>query len=299
MLDVELEPLQLCLPGPDGKPYYFGREVDPVAVILGGWDMGKTSWRTQDAQAPGSDLVMMGRDYVAPKQWTFQFVVNADGRARDVLEELARVWRADTARLTPGAVVPLRYGRPGDVQRVVFGRPREFTEQSLDVWSDDYALVTAVFDLADPTVYDADQSAVVLRMGGRPLAGWVWGQFVWPIRPQIRSWRRDGQVDAGSAPVRFTAVFTADASTPTPGVSLRLVGGWRITLADPLPPSTTVTVDTQSRTAVDQDANPVRVSLDSKLSATLPAGESELFLTAQAVTGVQCTVSWQRGNLMV
>lgn len=300
MPELWLEDLRFSIPAPDGSTYTFGRYgLDEVVILTGGWDVGDDAWKVQDAQPPGSDIIMVGRDDITPPTWTLSVLVERDGDVMAALDRLKWVWRGGTTRRTPGAALPLSYARAGQ-QRMVYGRPRRFTIEPPEVWSDDFALATLEFKLTDPTVYGGgDRWSQTLSLAQPARAGWIWGAFDYPWPSGVFGIaERQGVLEVGSAPVSFAVEFRGDPAVPTAGATL-LGPGWKIALREPLRPGQVVTVDTQARSVlVDGERKPA-LTADSTLAATLPDGQVEVVFTADAPTGATATVSWRPGYVSI
>ncbi len=296
MSDLVLEDIQFSLPTPDGGTYTFGRPgLDEAVILTGGWDLGSTTVKDQDAQPSGSDRTTPGRDFLTAPSWTFSLLVARDGDVTGALDRLMWAWRGGDTRLTPGALVPLRYARSG-AQRVVYGRPRKIDIEPPDTWSDDFALVTAEFKLMDPTVYGQQRSRL-LTLTQPSRSEWVWGQFAYPWRPRFGVRDRPGFVDVGTAPVSFTVTFTGDSAQATSGVTL--VGpGWKIALRDKLQPGQVVVVDTRTLMTTVDGVRAAPLTADSTLRATL-TGVPEISLYADATTGATALVEWRPGYMSI
>ncbi len=98
-----------------------------LSVDAEGFNPGVNSFTSQDVENGFTDSISMGRDSVAPSEWTFEAFTTGDtpAEARAAIRALGRVWNDPELRRAPGEVRPLRYCIDGET-RVVFGRPREF-----------------------------------------------------------------------------------------------------------------------------------------------------------------------------
>lgn len=89
---------------------------------------GKPETAVGDKPRPREDGVFFGRDLLATgRVITLEGAVSTDDSATCLAawETLNSAWDADTTRLSPGAVLPLRLRIAGAPTRVVYGRPRE------------------------------------------------------------------------------------------------------------------------------------------------------------------------------
>lgn len=278
--------------------YVFGSIRDEVVVLKGGFDTGEAGLRTQDAQPDYSDQTLMGRDHYATREWVLTLGVRRDPRddLGDVwaaIDRFTAAWCPDEVRLVPGARQALEYVRAGQ-QRLVYGRGRSVTVAPQEVWDHDFALVTAVFTLADPTVYEGGlEREVTLRFGSPARGYWVLPLLL-PWQPYTALTDRPGMLETGSAPVAFVVEFVGDGSQETGGMAL--VGdGWRVALRDPLEPGQRVLVDTQTHAAYVDGVRGQPLTADSTLAAKLPAGRTEVSLLMDSPTGATATVRWRPG----
>lgn len=148
------------------KPWrlvYPGVEL-PFGTIESGFvfetapDLGARAISNEDAARPRGDGRSFGQDYVDGRTITFELAVpgNDEEEARQRLGALSRAWRADSVRLSSGAVATLE----SDRGRVTFGRPRRFA--SAEEWlPQGLALVTADFETSEDAWYGPEQRADV------------------------------------------------------------------------------------------------------------------------------------------
>ncbi len=148
---------QLSYPG---TVYTFGTSETPT------WnrttpDLGDVDLRVADVGRPRQDGRAFGVDYRGGKTITFDLGVRAtsSGEVRDEMADLARVWRADPVRLTPGAVAELRCSYDGR-ERLAYGRPRRFAPNTEDVSVNQYGTVIADFAMMDDLFYGPTEESV-------------------------------------------------------------------------------------------------------------------------------------------
>lgn len=157
-----------------GTTYTFGTSATPV------WnrttpDIGDIEIRTADVDRPRADGRAFGVDFRSSRTISFDLGIRAhsevDARAEEAT--LARAWRADAVRKTPGAVAELHAQYAGR-ERVVYGRPRRYAPNFSDVGVNYYATVTADFAVVDDLYYSAVEESVsfsiVPPVGGGLLA---------------------------------------------------------------------------------------------------------------------------------
>lgn len=135
------------------------------AVEVADWDPSSAETRDQDVAGAGMDARMFGRDLLTPPVWAFTLRAKGWDTASvlAVLAELRTAWDAEGTRLTPQAVLPLRY-RLGGRTRRVFGRPRRFTPVMSNLIFG-HVPVACDFALAEPWSYDDVEQTLTLSTG--------------------------------------------------------------------------------------------------------------------------------------
>lgn len=138
--------------------YMFGPGTD---VTVAEWTPVDADIRTQDQLTPRGDFRIFGTDYQTPGQWDFELSI-LRRTPEDALADLAPLRAAweSSVRLTPQAVVAMRYRLAGRTRRV-FGRPRRFSPVMSElVFGRVYAV--ADFALAEPWSYDDLEQSITL-----------------------------------------------------------------------------------------------------------------------------------------
>lgn len=128
-------------------------------------DPGSYSWRSQTVNNPSGDGRRFGVDLIEPGTWNFKLYVDvADGKtALEELGKVAKEWRGDEARKTPGAVMPLRYRMYGRTRRV-YGRPRRFSAPYDNRLDSGYIPITADFEVASELFFDDAEDSRTLTI---------------------------------------------------------------------------------------------------------------------------------------
>lgn len=136
----------------EGVVFGWGCDVD---VHTGGFKPGRASLRSSRTENPNGDGVRFGIDRRGSSVWSWELFTNVDteGDAYEAMSALADVWDADEIRLTPGAVVPLRYCLAGQVRRI-YGRPTRFTDTPGQTAETGRIDIVADFEAIDQVVYD-------------------------------------------------------------------------------------------------------------------------------------------------
>ena len=276
--------------------YVFGLPSDRVTILTEGLEVGGWESRTQDELDPMGDRRWFGRDFKTPATWTFTMLVHDDNGYGPHVQQLASAWSADRVRSTPQRVSRLDYCRGGEV-RSVTGRPRSFAYVGFD--ADLQAqVVTGAFDLATPVTYGAERSTV-LRLPVQSVSG-----FTVPLRVPFTLGAslggRTALVDAGPAPVPFTATILG----PVTGVatSVSLVGaGWQVHLLASLTAGQRVVWESGTGVITLDGAPATRhVTPGSDLVADLPGGVSEVqFSAADASLSTVCHLTWRDGKHLI
>ena len=158
MVDYNLSEGQFAIDG-----YVFGSATDEAVVLTNGWEQGSYEVRDQDVPSPTSDQVLFGRDRITPGSWRFTIACRRDGDALGVARSLARKWRGDAVRATPGARQTLAFCQNGRTW-LVYGRGRQFDIEAEEVTDHDFKVVNCVFRLADQLVYSGSESSATLGL---------------------------------------------------------------------------------------------------------------------------------------
>lgn len=250
----------------DGKPY----------LLTAAPDLGIEDPEVQDVNQPMADGRRFGRDYLPGRNIQLSIGVNefAELAGMDSANELARAWRGDKVRNSPGSVAELHM-RVAGRERVVYGRPRRYAPVlTMAPWSG-YSEATAEFTCADDLFYDVEETAVVVSIAAPPSGG-----ILMPIEfPMFTSAPATvpGQVDVGGL-VDTWPVITITGPVAQPKVVLPDL--WRLELDTALAFDQSVTIDTRpwARTVLRNDGANLAGALTRASApmakATLPAGSS-------------------------
>lgn len=275
----------------------FGAASDDVVVLTSGLDVGEWGVRTQDAPSPLGDLTLMGRDFLTPPTWSFTMLVHDDSNVYTTLGALAKVWRGDAVRSTPGAVSTLAYARAGET-RVVFGRPRKFAITPQKVHNNRYRVVTAEFALSDPMSYSGTEYALSLNLITTSTTGGLVLPATLPWALQLSTTERHGIVNVESM---MGVPFRVRIAGPVAGqaTDFTLSGAdWSMKLNTTLSPNGNILIDT-ARGTVIRNSSPAGgiLSVDSSVSARLSPGTQELVFTADDPSGsAYATVTWRTAS---
>jgi hypothetical protein len=269
--------------------YRFGCDTPTKVLTL---QTGGLSWRVQDQENPVGDGVWFGSDYVDPEPVEMDISVtgNTPSEARQELGRFARAWHS-FKRDTPGAVTALRYGLHGE-ERVVYGRPRDFTFDETTLYSQPRTRGTVLFERASHLFYGPARELPLTITPGQA------GGLVYPI---VFPW---GTVQGG---VRQGVIEDGGGTVATDDVELTIRGpiarpvvsgpGWSISLDLSLAWDQAVTISARRRTALRENGGSVagRLSRRTRLSdIRIPPGPSEIKFAGEDTTGTsQLLVSWR------
>ena len=271
----------------------FGRSGE---LIVESFDPGTRGIRSQDVDASFSDATWFGRDMRSPATWAWELSTNArdQERAFALLESLEAVWDDDDLRLTPNAVVPLRYNISGRT-RVVYGRPREFSAQIDIRRHSGYIPITASFKRVDTLHYaDVESSATVDILPST--AGGLIVPFTVPfstVRPEIP---REGQIVVGGTTSTWARVrIVAPLGIVNPKVS---VGGWQIGAVGAYGPGSVIELDARpwARSALlNGNGGGLRLTSATNLSTMkLAPGPHQIRFSGKDLSGTATvTVTWR------
>lgn len=141
----------------DGVDVAFG-SVASGYVFNKAPEIGAADFVVDDANRPRADGLAFGTDYLGGRTVGFDLTVNgtSEDDARSRLATLAKAWRADSVRGTPGAVAMLTSGSG----RVTFGRPRRFASND-DLLPSGMTQILADFACSEAVWYGSEQSETV------------------------------------------------------------------------------------------------------------------------------------------
>ncbi|SCL32993.1 hypothetical protein GA0070616_4608 [Micromonospora nigra] len=201
-------------------------------------DLGDVETRADDADRPREDGRAFGSDFRGGRSITFELgVFGADeADARSTLADLARAWRGDAVRRSPGAVAELAMRHAGR-ERVVFGRPRRFASSEAEI-SEGVALVGCDFAAVDDVFYGPAEDSRTIGLAP-PLGGGLTGALAAPLTTTGTS-DRSAVLDIGGE-LDAWPVLTIQGPVTNPVVEV--LGLWRLELRTTLAYDRSVTVD--------------------------------------------------------
>lgn len=221
----------------DGVVFGQDAEIDTEAEVT----PSTYGLRTQDSPSPVGDATMFGRDLIEPDVWGFKLFTNVEDEqnALRLRSTLAKVWRADDVRKTPGAVKVLRYRMAGRTRRV-YGRPRRFDAPLDNRMFSGLIAITCDFKLASELFFDDVEQNIPVRASQSTSSGGFLVPFTVPLT-------------LSSSLTPRATTFTVGGELPTPGIfdfkgpstdaALEIDGAMRVQLTGTVPVGVTVTVD--------------------------------------------------------
>lgn len=287
-MSVELQNWQYELGG-----YVFGAGTECGVQSV---DDAKPEVRDQDADRPLTDGVLFGRDYLAGRTISFEgLLVARDRDAARAYGALAQAWSGDAVRSTPGAVMTLRYKRPGHPTRRVYGRPRRLAPTDSATGGGPVGVLPVVMDFActDPLTYDDEQRSTSVSLVARTGRGWTW-PVSWPFAMGSSTGTIEGTIEdvGGLVPAPVEAVVYGPITNP-----VITAGDWRLELRAELAYDQWVTVDTRAMTVLRNDGASLGGTLTraSRLTkARLAPGAARVTFTGiDATRTATCVVSWR------
>lgn len=273
--------------------YVFGAPGDPVVVLEDGLDTGAPSIRTNDAPNPVGDGGYFGRDFLDGPTWAFTLGVQDDEDVYTTLADLARVWRNEAVRKTPGAESILKFRRGGKTYRV-YGRPRRFGVNPGATADNQWQIVEADFKMHDTVMYADESRREVLRLGDpTPDDGLVLPEtLAWDLGTQSTSTWRSVSVSTFE-PTPFLLEIRGPASGAMSQVTVEGMG-WAFDLDMAIPANNVVRIDTRDMTAQMQNESVAgALSRRSRLNARITSGNFPFFMSANGDTmGAYTRVTW-------
>lgn len=264
--------------------------VESGVVFTTAPDLGSRAVQDEDAALPRGDGRAFGQDYLDGRTLTFELAVHGsdEDAARKTLGTLSRAWRADSVRLTSGAVATLE----SDRGRVAFGRPRRFASADEDL-PQGLAVVTADFETADDNWYGTEQRVNVALVP--PAGGGLIAPLASPLATTTSSDR--SQVFTVAGELDTWPVFEIQGPITNP--VLEVVGSLRMEFRLTLSETQKITIDTRPfARSILRDGASVAGTLSrtsSRLSqASLAPGKHELVLRGTSAPGTaRAAVLWR------
>lgn len=269
--------------------YTFGCD-DPVKVLT--LQTGGLRWRVQDQENPVGDGVWFGTDRVDPEPIEMDASVTGStpAEAREELARFSRAWHA-WDRAVPGAEAVLRYGIHGD-ERIVYGRPRDFTFDETTLWSQPRARGKLLFERSGHKFYGAARELPLTITPGK--AGGLVFPIVFPWGT-VQGGQRDGVIEDGGG-----TVPTDDVTLTVRGPINRPIirgAGWQVALSTSLAWDRSITINTRQRTALWDNGSSAAGLLSRRTrlaDVTIPPGSSEIRFEGEDLSGTsQLLVSWR------
>lgn len=277
-----------------GTDYSFGTVATPVFNRTTP-DLGDVDFRVSEVARPRGDGQSFGTDYRNGRTITFDLgVKEADGLVlRDAVSGLAKAWRGDAVRLTPGALAELRCRYDGR-ERAVFGRPRRFAVDYADATTNRLASATADFVCGDDVFYSTTTRSVTIPLVPKAGGGLI-APLAAPLATTESSDRSQGITVDGDAPAWPTITVQGPLTTPV----IQVVGLWTMTFDITLAYDETLVIDTRPwvRTIKRNGASVAGVlnRTSTRLAkASVPPGDWEVALRGSSISGTaSAVVSWR------
>lgn len=245
----------------------------------------------QDAPRPNADGVLFGTDTRNGTTVTFDIEVDggdSETSANDLLQTLAKAWRADEVRKTPGAMATLT----AHTGRSAFGRPRRF-QPKYDLTPFGLTAVTCDFATADDLWYDPQDIAVIKLIPD--VGGGLIAPLASPLATTATSDRSQTINVGGTVPTWPVIKITGPITNPSIGVTGLFNLSFNLTLAA----DQTLVIDTRpwARTIKRNGASVAGslVARGSRLSdAMLYPGIYDITFSGASATGTpQATFIWR------
>ncbi|MEU5853936.1 hypothetical protein ABZ799_01290 [Nocardiopsis dassonvillei] len=261
---------------------------DHLPVVVTRFEVPGADVRAGDLEVPGGDGRTFGYDYLGGRSLTFELSVNtADGpSAEAVWADLATRWRAAPTRLTPRAVVPLRWRRHGGSPVVVYGRPRQLDAVDEALLDRGRVDLTGTFETADDLFYDDTEQVVTLDLLPQIGEGLILPFTLPAVLTPLGDSDTTTLTNAGSGTA--WPVITFSGPITNPGVEW-VAHGTRVELITTLAYDQTATIDTRpwARTILRSDGASLAGSLRGPAldELAIPPGPTQVRFTGQDMTG--------------
>lgn len=269
--------------------------IDSGLVLASAPEVGTPDIETDDTVRPRADGVAFGIDYLGGQTVTFELTVDgadeAEVRAR--LSPLAKAWRADAIRRTPGAVAELVSANG----RVAYGRPRRFAPGE-ELVHEGLIDVTADFASAESVWYASSAGTAALSISPATTGGFS-VPLVSPITTSASS-NRSAAITVGGE-VRTWPVIEIEGPITDPVVEV--LGSFRLAFRLSLAFDERLVIDTRpwARTVLrnGSSARGALTRTSTRLSeAAIEPGTHELALRGISATGTaRASVTWRDAYL--
>lgn len=262
-------------------------------------DLSELDFRDQDADVPGGDGRLFGRDYATPGPITLTLESMADttAEAKADMRALMSAWRWTEGRNSPGAYTYLSATIAGE-RSTFYGRPRKIKpDVSNGSFHSGGVTLTAEFvPMTDLVFLGAGRQVDITILGNQDQGLEVPVEVPAFLEGEQRP--REGQiVNGGTEPVPFKARFFGPSSNPRIWCP---AGGWVIDLDMTIPYDQVLVVDTLGHTVIREEDGASfahTLTYTSDLSALLPAGTSEVFYTAVDSSNTShVIIEWSEGT---
>lgn len=257
--------------------------------------VGDTELRVADGARPRTDGVSFGADFRGGHTIAFELGVRGvtETEVRSNLSALARAWRADPIRSTPGAVAEMRSNYAGR-ELVAYGRPRRF-EASQTSAKSGLSTVVADFACVDDVFYGTTVNSVEINFVPSASGGLI-APLEAPLATTESSDRSIGLTIDSVLPVWPVVTIFGPITNPV----VEVVGLFRFELSHTLNYDEVIVLDTRSwkRTVILNGIGSIPGHLtrtSTRLSkASIPPGKYELAMRGLDVTGTShARLSWQ------
>lgn len=264
-------------------------------------DLSELSWRDQDADVPGGDGRLFGRDYATagPITLTLESMADDVATAKQDMRALMAAWRWSEGRNTPGAYTTLSATIAGE-RSTFYGRPRKIKpDVSGGSFHSGGVTLTAEFVPMIDIVFDSATFSRQVHVNILPpdLLG-----LEFPAEADFyfegAETKRQGEiVNESYVPVPFEVKFNGPVSKPRVSST---IGGWEIELTGSIAYDQSIVVNTLSHT-VTRESDGASMShlltYDSDLSARLAPGAQEVTFSGLSETNTASVdVRWSNAS---
>lgn len=263
--------------------YVFPQDAPP--------EVSNISIDDQDASRPRGDGVLFGQDYRDGTTVTFDIQVDggdSEAEANRLLQVLAKAWRGDYARATPGRMMVLT----SHTGREAFGRPRRF-QPKYDLTPFGLTAVTCDFQTADDLWYDPEDMTTIKLIPD--VGGGLIAPLASPLSTTASSDRSQVVTVGGTLPTWPVITLTGPITNP----EIEVVGRFRLAFNISLAADQSLVIDTRpwARSIRRNGANvagTLRASGNRLSDASMPPGTYNIAFRGESATGTpQAKFTWR------
>lgn len=225
--------------------FSFGSRRSGYFLKEGGFEVGPTTFVTQDKDNPDGDGQVFGRDYLQSTNYTFEMWVEGTENAagwQDVSRKMSAfraIWHGSQGRFQARSVDEMSIWH-GDKPGLIYGRPRNYAEDRTKIRRG-VGGILCDFAAVDDRIYEELWNSHIIRVVESTPGGLI-APFIAPITGTKAGVSRPGTFEViGDAPTAAVVRFNGPVTSPR----LTITNGWVLALNISLGVGEWVDIDTR------------------------------------------------------